>query len=755
MSYARTAGAMLLLGGITSPALALDFSFGEFGIGLTNRVSIGGQWRIEDRDPALLGKLNLNPSLCEGDDCISFSGDPAPNQRLVDAPGGFFADKVDDGNWNYDVGDIVAGVAKLTTDLSVSWRDFNLKARGIAFFDAVNTDFDEFHPNNVDTAPPGAGGYQPEFTRRDSGVEDVIGNDVRLQDLALSYFTFLGDRGVNLTLGQAKIRWGEANLIAVNALNEINPPDLRGLRQPGGQINEIFQPVPLIAISGDVFPDYGITAEAFYQLQWKQAVADPGGAFFADIDALYRTGSQNYAAINLGQFPEDPLVFDEEQNRFRGQHRLQFGLAPLLTDTSFSSEVFQNGEDPVHDFTPSDDGQFGVRVNWFADMINGGTDLGFYFMRYHSRLPYLSFFAADRSPLRDTPNAVGVLTNCSLAGNDCFPIDTARAAVDYPEDITMYGISFSTNVGKWSVSGEYSFRPDLPVQVNLTDIFMAALQPGLPEEDIVLGAEILGDTLPLLGPLLGGLEGPLNDVLGGLLGGLTDGLLDLPITVPGARSALPDFLETVFRGNDDVDQNIAERGENYLIRGYERQKVGQFAMTGIRILGSSNPIASLVRSEQIITLIEVGFTHIVDMPSLDVIQFEGNSPNRTHFSPGADGTGTADGEPDARRLNPTQQTDAFADEFSWGYRIISFFEYNDVIFGLNFKPFLAWFHDVHGYAPFPMQNFVEDRKEWLVGTEVQFGQRWGGKIQYNGMHGNRHFSRRDRDNILAEITYTF
>lgn len=719
------------------PAQALEFNVKDVGITWNNRISLGAAWRVEDRDPDLIGKLNLDPGLCEGDDCISLNGDPAPNQRLVDAPGGFFADKQDDGNLNYDQWDMIAGLAKVTSDLSMSWRDFTFKARGIAFFDQINYDFDETHPNNVNTAPAGAGGYQNPTSRRDSGTEDLVGASVRLQDLALTGTFFLGDRLLSVGIGSQKVRWGEANLIALNSLNEINPPDIRGLRQPAGQINEVFQPVPMILLSGDVFPNLGITAEAFYQLQWKRVIADAGGSFFGELDALYREGTKNYAAINLGQFPEDPLV-DNGDGRLRGQHRLQNPLGGLLTDTSFSAQVRQRAGEP------RDDGQFGLRVNWFADMINNGTEFGFYAMQYHSRLPYLSFFAADKTPLRDgTGTPADVLLNCQLAGNDCLPIDTAVTLVDYPEDIRLFGVSFNTNIGSWSVAGEYSYRPNVPVQVSMPDVFFAALQPAFPEEDIVIGTELL------LGDGLGGALDDLLSAIGGPLG-------VTPVTVPGARSGAPDFLETIYRGNTDVDAIIAERGENYYIPGFDRQKVGQFALTGIKIFGSSHFVSSLIGAEQIIMLLEGGFTHVIDMPSRELVQFDGSSPNRTHASPGADGTGTPEGEEvNTATFNPTQQRTAFVDDFSWGYRALFQFEYNDVAFGINLKPFIIAAHDVQGYAPAPQQNFLEDRIEYLVGTEWFFGQRLSGKIQYNGHEGNRHNIRRDKDNVLVEVSYAF
>lgn len=745
--FQRRQVALMLL--ICAPiAQAVDFDVAGVGINLINRVSLGAQWRIEDRDPALIGKLNLNPGLCANDDCHSLADDPEPNQRLVDAPGAFFGDKQDDGNLNYDPGDIVAGVAKLTTDLKLSFGDFSLKARSIAFFDETNTDFDEFHPNHAGVVAPGVGGYQPKYTPRDNGVEGISGNSIELMDLVLAGEFFWGDRVIAASIGQQSLRWGEANLLALNAIGEINPIDTRRLRMPGNQINEVFKPVPLAVLSGDVLPDYGLTAEIFYQLAWEPIQADPGGTFFSDTDLMSREGAANHVLFNLGYFPEDPLV-DDGNGRLRGQHRLQNPLTGLLTDTSFTLVTDQSQK-------ARDDGQFGLRVNWFADAINNGTEFGFYAMHYHSRFPYVSFNAADRTPLRDgyTGSALDIVLQCQLAGNDCLPLDTATVMLEYPEDIDMFGLSFNTNVGSWSVAGEYSFRPNLPVQVHAADVSWAAMQPALPENDILIGTQTVGDLIGL-GDLIGTLGAPIDALVGSLTSALTNGALDLPTIVPSARSALPDYVETIYRGNTDIDATIAANGANYYVQGYERLKVGQLTLSGIRILGNSNPIASLLFTEQVIFLVEAGLTHIVDMPGLDQIQFDVPSPQRTHASPGADGSGQVNEQPDARSFNPTQQTDAFVTEFSWGYRLLTFLEYNDVLLGLNFKPFVSWFHDVEGYAPGPMSNFLQGRKEWLVGTEIFYGEQWSAKLQYNGMDGTRHFSRRDRDNVSVELHFTF
>lgn len=442
----------------------------------------------------------------------------------------------------------------------------------------------------------------------------------------------------------------------------------------------------------------------------------------------------------------------------------------MLTDTSFSIPIY--GDEYGY---PRDDGQYGVRVNWFADAINNGTEFGFYYMHYHSRLPYLTFLAADKTPLRDgTGTVLDVLLGCTLVGNDCLPIDTLRGYLDYPEDIDMFGVSFNTNIGKWSVAGEYSYRPNVPVQVALADVVFAGLQPALPAEDIVIGAQAvgnivatLGDALPVpvvselltgVGQTVAGTIDPVDQLVGLLL---AETPLDgFPLIVPSSRSAVPDFLETTYRGND-----IGNRDDNPKIPGYERMQIGQLALSGNRIFGNSHWFSSLIKAEQIVSLVEVGFTHVIDMPPLDVLQFNGGTasgtPNQTHYSPGADGTGLGrhpdgvDVDPGAKTLNPHAQNESFATPFSWGYRLVSFFEYNDVVFGLNFKPFLLWAHDIKGNAPAPMSNFLEKRMEWQVGTEIFYGQNWGMKLQYNGFAGTRHNGYRDRDVAQVELTFTF
>ncbi|MGH8458847.1 MAG: DUF1302 family protein, partial [Nevskiales bacterium] len=98
-------------------------------------------------------------------------------------------------------------------------------------------------------------------------------------------------------------------------------------------------------------------------------------------------------------------------------------------------------------------------------------------------------------------------------------------------------MSFNTNIGSWSLAGEYAYRPAMPVQVSLVDVVMIAGQPAFPRQDIAAG---LG-------------------------------------TIPGARSITPDFL-SVYRGFDNSNPARDING-GQLVRGYEELKVGQLDLT--------------------------------------------------------------------------------------------------------------------------------------------------------------------------------
>lgn len=727
MSKRQLIGAVLLASGATT-AHAFQFEYGDIYGSLKSRISLGASWRVDQRDRDLIDKNNLDPTLCGSgvdDACMSFNGNPDLNQKLVDAPGAFFGVNKDDGNLNYDRGDIVAAISKFSTELSLSWGDWVLKAGGTIFFDPVNYEFDEYHPDTT---------YQPRHTPRPDSVRDNVGLDWTPGNLLVSGIFDVFDHEFAAVIGYQQIRWGESTLIALNSLNELNPPDARYLYQPGTQIAAVFRSIPAVLLSTPIGDT--VTIDLFYQLAWQGATIPEGGSFFAPFDVI----GKDTALLTLGQFHEDP---DQLQ-------RLP-GIGADISDTSLTVPISQ------HDGEPRDSGQIGAKLTWYAADFNGGTEFSFYALNYHSRLPYLSFYATDHTCIQDsTTDVIQAAVDCegmklTPNGLEPVPIDSGRAFLDYPEDIQMYGVSFNTTVGAWSLAGEVAYRPNLPVQVHIADTVFTMLQPALPANDIRLGLGTLGDlsleSLVNLGldpaTALGILTSPgtLN-LLGALAGSLGNDFI-----VPSRDHAIPSYL-AAYRGWDTVQAN-------QLVRGYERLQVLQFDLTGIRIFGNSeNPIGA----DQVTLIAEAGFTWALDMPSRSEVQFEGGDYNETHASPGADGTGghPTDGSLATERFNPTQQTEGFADAFATGYRLIMRMEYANLLFGWTFKPQLVWSHDVKGIAVSPSQNFIEGTMLYQIATDIEITNKLTSQLFYQGWTGGGTVNGyRDKDFAGFSVAYTF
>ncbi|MFA5939324.1 MAG: DUF1302 family protein [Sinimarinibacterium sp.] len=724
-------GALVGVAGLLAAgqAQAIEFEYGELYGSLKNRVSVGASWRLEQADDRLIDKNNLNPTLCGSgvdDACISFNQDPGPNQKLVNAPGAYFALNKDDGNLNYDQGDVVAAVSKLSSDLSLNWGDWVLKAGGTVFFDPINYDFDEYHPDTT---------YQPRRTERDTAVRDNVGLDYTIGNLLVSGLFNVADQEFSVAVGYQTIRWGESTLIALNSLSEINAPDARYLYQPGTQIAAVFRTTPAAVLSTALTETTSL--DLIYMLAWDGVEIPKGGSFFAPYDVI----GQNYAVLTLGQFHEDP----DRQQRLPG-------IGADISESSLTVPVAQReGE-------PRDSGQFGAKLTAYLSDIS--TELSFYALNYHSRLPYLSMYATDHTCIQDTTtDVVQATADCqgmklTPDGLEPAPIDTSRIFLDYPEDIQMYGVSFNTTVGKWSLAGEMAYRPNLPAQIQVTDVVFTALQPALPANEIVLGAGTLG-ALTLDGLIAAGTDPATAAAV--LTSPATIDLLSQIIAnpendfaLPPRDRAVPSYL-AAYRGWDTVQAN-------QLVRGYERLKVLQFDVTGIRILGSSdNPFGA----DQVTFIGEAGCTWVLDMPSRDELQFEAGDYNNTHYSPGADGTGDPEGSDPAetkptQRLNPTQQRDGFADDFAAGYRIIVRMEYNQLLFGWTFKPQLVWSHDVYGTAIAPSQNFIENMKLYQIGTDIEITNKLGAQLFYQGWaDGGTLNGYRDKDFAGFAVSYTF
>ena len=366
-------------------AMAAEFDLGSLDGNFDTTLSYGIQMRMEDRDPGLVGKANLNPATAA----------MTPTDFIA-APGAFSANS-DNGNLNYDDGDLISNAAKITSELSLRGQNLGFFARGFYFHDFENED----NPN------------------LSAAASDWIGSRGDLLDAFVYGDWAVGEsqRPVSVRVGKQVVSWGESTFIQ-GGINVINPVDVANLRVAGAELREAFLPVNSVWSSIGITDD--VSVELFWQAAWKEVRVDPAGTYWSTQDFVGRGADP--VLLGFGQFTLDQAV----------------GAGVAVPQAAAN--------------TPSDSGQYGAALRWFVPGLD--TEFGLYALQYHSRLPLLSGIA---------------VTGTSPS--------TGRYFLDYPEDISLYGLSFNTVMAGVAWQGEYSYRPDMPLQVDDVELLFAALTP--------------------------------------------------------------------------------------------------------------------------------------------------------------------------------------------------------------------------------------------------------------------------------------
>lgn len=741
--------------GLPMSAQAIDFTLpfgGEDGItGVLNTTSsLGVQMRTQERSADLVGKSNIDPNVCGR---IGIGNNPAPTgtqmvgqalyqscqglfrtqsypqARLGEVPGQYSLN-FDDGNLNYDKHDLTQAPLKITQDITLTRGDTGFFARALFFHDFVNYNFRETHPNRLTFANAAQSGFpatalnnnglargdsvscgdrnpipgqpcglvygsgQLVRNKRDSETRRQIGQGFQLLDAVVYGKLPIGsEQELTVKFGRQTINWGESTLLVINSLNQAQPVNANNFLRTGFQVEEVFTPQTAIYLSGQ--PSEGLTFETFYHLEWSPVEIPAKGSYFSFAD-LGTDNAGNFATVSFGGSAEDP----------DGVGFLLDNALSGLTNTSLRVERLRDNVPKNFGLT----NQYGASLKYYAEWLNSGTELGVYYLNYHSKLPYISAFAAFDSCARNSRSSTEFVLDCpdipllhqatdpgNPAGATSDPIlfDTAKIQFEYPENIQLLGLSFNTTVGDFSIQGEIGYRPNLPLQVDLEDILFSAYGPTLTRchnPDISADSGRTGPcqgtgtfTGSLTQPILAALPPELANALltaanGGPVGGIgtdasgntivypsSDYVVDAAGTAGayndtfdlivghaiGSARAFPSFL-TAYRGgavgeNPGTDPTKPYNAQNPgYIRGYERKQVYQFNMGATQVLGATD---NFIGADQIINLFEVGATWVPGLPSLDVLQFEAPG-TLTHASAGADGSGS-DRSRQACSTNPT------------------------------------------------------------------------------------------------------
>lgn len=338
-----------------------------------------------------------------------------PNSALIGVGNGGTASTLssDDHRLNFKKGDSYTQVLKGLHTLNLEYQDVGLFMRGKWWYDIEQQDG---HQHLYDISNTG----RYRFAKT-SGIE--------LLDAYGFYRWQLGEQDGEFRLGRQVIAWGNDDY--THALNDLYAYDGNAYRRPGMILEEALIPATTAYLSQKINDQ--LKVEMFYQFGWEKMAVSNCGTFFATTDVIQD-------GCNRGN-----LIYGSD---FR-PHDLDYLYIPKVEEN-----------------TPKDGGEYGVALRWIEPSLKN-TEFGLFATRYHSRSPFYSVVTSsilDIENPRFDPDLVG---NSPLAGY----------TVDYPEKIELYAATFSTELaeGTTKFSGELSYRPNMPLQINSTDLTYTAL----------------------------------------------------------------------------------------------------------------------------------------------------------------------------------------------------------------------------------------------------------------------------------------
>jgi hypothetical protein len=385
--------AMAIAAGASGQASALSFYLGDVEAQFNTTLSAGAGWRVSERDKRLISQGNLGP-------------------QYANTTTGASSNNYDDGNLNFDKGDTYSKIVKGNSELF------------------LNYDVDSDTLTRVGGLLRGRYWYDFELKDEKRAVDDV-GQRRELNDEALDNASggefldayifsdwYFGEVPVSLRYGKQVVSWGESTFIQ-GGINTINPVNVPAFRAPGSELKDALLPVEMFYGSAGITEN--LTIETFVQTDWEPVRPDDCGTFFSTNDFV----ADGCGPVLLaGQLPDS-------------QAYAQGFITPRLGDVEADSKD-----------------QFGIALRWYVPELND-SELGFYYIKYNSRLPYIS------GRVKDPDNGV------------TFP----SYFIEYPENIDLYGISINTTTpGGWSLGAEYSFRENLPLQWNAFELIYGGLQ---------------------------------------------------------------------------------------------------------------------------------------------------------------------------------------------------------------------------------------------------------------------------------------
>ena len=665
-----------------------------------------------------------------------------PDCRLIaTANGGCgYSPNIDDGDLNYlhkaEYTEALTGVTELALNYKDKFGGF-VRASGLYDFSVMG--------DHVDRTP------------LSHEAKGVVGSYTRLLD-AYGFWRFnLGSLPSELRGGRQVVNWGESTFIP-GGLNSVDYFDVTALQVPGAELKQALLPDTMVLFNSQL--SQNLSTQLLYLFTWHPDIIEPTGAYFSSND-IAGAGNNQKAVLGFGAISDMGVDFSS----------LGGGLIP-----DFQSIPRR----PDH--KPSESGQYGINFKYYLPNFGQGTQLGFYFLNYTSRLPVVSLQTGSPAGLGNAlgaatavggaaqalaaglPFAAAVATgaaagqqaaaahngnlsaataqqyatigaNTLLANNGNSAAVLNQAAnigqseynrtqglfAEFPQDIKMFGLSFNSQVQKTgtALQGEVAYRHNVPLQIDDVELIYASVTPF--ETQVIA---------PLAGQ---------------------------PATGPG--HCVPTSATPITGCNQ-----LGAYGPGQTVKGYELKDTWHFDVTATQVF------ANVFKAAQAVLIFEVGADYVPGLedkltggPQGFGLRYDGpgtnlsGNPNLGGYpqfpAVNAQCIKTAVPNPLGQCFEPGSK---FATTFAWGYVIAGRLEYDNVIGEWNLLPHFTWVQDVNGVSPGPGGAFVNGRIDTTLGLTATLHNRWEIDVSYTNYGGAGQYNLlNDRDFIAASVKVSF
>ena len=302
---------------------------------------------------------------------------------------------------------------------------------------------------------------------------------------------------------------------------------------------------------------------------------------------------------------------------------------------------------------------------------------------------------------------------------------------EYPE-IETWGFSFNTNIGGHGIQGDFSYRPDMPIQID-TD---------------VLTINALFNACAFTGV------------------GVVEGTYQNLATLANERGSYNTMAGTPAALATGADSAIGCRETSYIQGWMEEYDVSSWNIGTTSIFTSSNPVVQALGADVGVFVTDLQGITVPNIYEERGLGTAGTGPNalapaNNHCIGGSDLplngilsidsvlTGTNFPENAVGRCRSTDS--------SWGMTLLASLQYNNA-FGtpLTVTPQFVYQMGMDGRSPFPAGFWREGQGSAALSVNVEYLGQWKGTIAYRDYLGDAHRNfNLDRNTVSASLSYAF